>query len=115
MDKKKKRGIYKKIFFRVLLFFMVFYIAIYVSQETGYYEFEQNKRKVLTEEKIKQFDEDVKSGKEINMSDYIVEEAYDYQNSFTKIGKKTSDVIEKIFTSGVSTTVDFLNRIFEGK
>ena len=54
---------YKKIFhgFIWLLFFS--FLVLYFAQAGGYYEDLNNKKASLTEEKVKQFEKDVKEGK----------------------------------------------------
>ena len=49
MDEKKKKKLFNKIMSRIFLFFLIAFTALYVSEATGYYEFEQHNKKVLTE------------------------------------------------------------------
>ena len=47
---KKKRKIFNKVMSRIFLGLLVGFIALYVSEATGYYEFEQHKKVTLTSE-----------------------------------------------------------------
>ena len=71
-ENKKKKNTLDKIFGRIILTILVAFTAIYVSEATGYYEYEQHKKVILTEEKIKEFENDVKNGKNINIKDVIL-------------------------------------------
>ena len=62
----------------------------------GYYEYTSSKKNVLTEEAIKKFEEDVKSGKEIIASNYIEEEK-DYKNKASKIGIEISNFVSNTY------------------
>ncbi len=98
---------YKNIFhgFIWLLFFS--FLVLYFAQAGGYYEDLNNKKTYLTEEKIKQFEEDVKDGKEIKVENYVVNLKKDYGNKVSSFGLFTS----KAFASGFKWT---MNKIFGG-
>lgn len=57
------------------------------------YDYKLKEKKVLTEEQIKKFEEDVKNGIEIDINDYIIKDK-DYSNSITKINGEISNIIE---------------------
>ena len=59
MDDKKKQKIFNKVMTRIFLALLIGFSALYISEATGYYEFEQHKKVTLTEEKIEQFENDV--------------------------------------------------------
>lgn len=54
------------------------------------------KKKELTEEQIKKFEQDIKDGKQIDIDEYVVKEN-NYQNRVTKYNSDISHMIEKIF------------------
>ena len=75
----------------VTVVFLMFYFLggrIYNSRIT--------EKKVLTEEQIKKFEEDVKNNVEIDINEYVFKEE-DYTNQITKINNKISSIIEKGF------------------
>lgn len=84
----------------LLALVIVFFILVF-SSSGGYYEYELNKKSNLTEEAIKQFEQDVKEGREIDINDYVVKEKKDYSNTFSKLGLKLSNKIGTIFKEGV--------------
>ena len=51
MKVEEKKKLCNKIFSRILLALFIAFMAIYVSSATGYYEFEQHNKMILTEEK----------------------------------------------------------------
>ena len=71
--------------------------------KSGYYESHLTRKTLLTNEKIKEFEEDVKAGKEIDLESYYVPEKKDYSSFASKLGKKVtlhlSTGLEKIFNS----------------
>ena len=90
---------YKKIFhgFIWLLFFS--FLVLYFAQAGGYYEDLNNKKASLTEEKVKQFEKDVKEGKEIMKKNY--------SNKVSNFGLFTSKSFAKGFKWG-------MNNLFNG-
>ena len=108
MDKKNKK-IASKIFWKLFLIILTGFTAIYISEATGYYEFEQHNKKVLTEEKIKQFESDIANGKNIDINNYVIEDKTNYESKISKIGEKMSDEVEDIVVGGLNATFKFLN------
>lgn len=112
-ENKKNKKIVNKIFSRILITLLVAFTALYISGETGYYEYELHKQVTLTNEKIKEFEEDVKNGKNINIKDYLIESEIDYSNKISKTGLSISESIGNIIQSGIETAFNFLNKFME--
>ncbi len=111
MENEKVKKIISKIFWKFFLILLVGFTALYISEATGYYEFEQHNKKVLTEEKIKQFEKDVDEGKNIDINDYVVKESNNYESKLSKIGNKISDKIGNTVSKGLEATFNFLNNM----
>jgi len=111
MKKDKKNKIYKFIF---MVFFLSF-LVIYFAEITGYYEYQNHKKASLTAEQIKQFENDVASGKEVDINQYLVVENRDYNNGLTKLASKLSDGISNLVQSGVNNIFKFLSKIVDEK
>ena len=84
-----KKGI--KIF---LIIVLLLYVALYFSYQNGYYEIQNNEKKILTEEMIKEYEEDLKNGVDVTNKEYTVIKK-DYSNAYTKNLLKVSRKIEK--------------------
>lgn len=104
----KKNNIFKIIF--CLLMFI--YLALYFASASGYYDYKNYKKMVLTEEQINKFEEDVKEGKQINIEDYIVVEKSVQNNKIANVGKKLSFAISsslsKVLTKVFKTISKFI-------
>jgi hypothetical protein len=85
----KKDNIFKIVF----CILMLTYLTLYFAGVSGYYEYKNYKKMVLTEEQINKFEEDVKEGKEINVEDYIIEENSNHNNKIANTGKRLSFTI----------------------
>ncbi|MBR2833415.1 MAG: hypothetical protein IKE75_03175 [Bacilli bacterium] len=100
-----KRKFLKKVFRMSISICFITFMALFLSQNTGYLE-HQNRRQVeLTEKQIKKFERDVALGKNIDMKDYLETYDYDYQNKLSKVGLRISNftgngvrrIVEKSF------------------
>ena len=97
---------YKKLFHGFIWFLFLSFMVIYVAQANGYYEDLNNKKSSLTEDKIKQFEKDVKDGKKIKVENYVVNVRKDYSNNVSNFGLYTS----KLFADGFKW---FMTTVFE--
>ncbi len=80
----------------------VTFLALYISQSTGYVEYENSKQVALTEKQIKEFEADVAAGKAIDIKKYVKTNEKNYQNSLSKMGLK----ISKMSQQGVKSVVE---------
>ena len=99
MDKRK---ILKRVFRYSFMICFVTFFALYMSQRTGYVEYENSKQVALTEKQIKKFEADVAAGKKIDMKQYLKTNEKNYQNGISKVGLKISQTAG----SGVKTVVE---------
>ena len=99
-------------FFRILIILFLIYIALYIAMESGYYENKIGERVELTNDRIEQFEKDIKDGKEIDLNDYMIEEDKDYGSKFSKFGVQVSDKTEKFMTKGIQNIFNFIGSLF---
>lgn len=108
---EKTEQILNKIFKKIFLFLLISFTALYISDAAGYSEFKQHNKKVMTEQQIKKFENDVKNGKNLNLNDYLVEDTKNYESKISKIGDSMSHEIEKYVVGGLNNTFKFLNDV----
>lgn len=92
----KKESIFKFI----LLCFIICFLVILFAGKTGYYEKKLRDNSILTEEQIKKFEEDIKNGKSVDISNYVINENKDYTTKLTSdvysVSLKLEKTIDKI-------------------
>ena len=82
---------------RIMVFTTFFlFLALYMTQASGYNEYQQAKRTALTDEEIAIFEQDLKEGKEIKTKEYFKNQEKSYDNRLSKMG------IEKVFQKGMN-------------
>ena len=104
-----------KIFKNILIFLFIIFIALYISQSTGYYEYEQYKKVALTNEQIKQFEKDVKEGKKVDVKNYVSETKKEYGNKISNAGLTISKKIEKYVKNFINSVFDSIGDVVKEK
>lgn len=114
MKTEDRKKLCSKIFSLIFFTLLISFAAIYISSATGYYEFEQHKKMTLTEEKIKEFEKDVKDGKEIDIKEYVINDIPNYENNVSKLGSLISLQLENFIQNGLESTFKFFNKLLQG-
>ena len=94
----------KKIIKVLFMIIVVLFLSLYISKYTNSY---YDNKMIMTDEAIKRFENDLKSGKEIKSSNYLPKEK-DYNNKISKIGMQTSNFIEKSFKKILNYSIKYL-------
>ena len=95
----------KKILKIILLVIIIVYIFLYISYKNGYYIKRNEENTILTEEKIKEYENDLKNGVDVSKKNYIVVHE-NYSNNYSRTFLKVSEKIEKSFDK----TIKFIFR-----
>ncbi len=75
----------------IIIIIIIIYISAYYVASSGYYEYHLQRRTILTNEKIKEFEQDVKNNQNIDIKDYLAYEEIDYTNKLTNLVYSFSD------------------------
>lgn len=104
MNMKYARVVQLTFFVLVILF-----VGLYISQMTGYYQYNESRKTTLTQSAIERFEQDIKEGKEIRAGDYLEEET-DYNNKISNLGMRISQVIEAGFNKAMNAIFNELSK-----
>ena len=113
MKKEDKIKLYQKVFRFFFTIFLIAFLTLYLSQATGYYEFEQHKATTFTKEQIKQFEKDVAAGKNIDMKQYLKNSNKDYSNHMSDLGYQLSSGVGNVVKTGIEGVFGALNKMVE--
>ena len=109
MKNSKKAWI---IFKRCLFILFIAFLINYFSVSSGYYESQINKKTTLTNEKIKEFETDVKNGEYVDIKDYVTDEYVDTSSPMSKVGYNLSELINDFITDKTVKIFKFLGQFF---
>ncbi len=90
----------KKIIKVIIVLLTIVYLFLYFSYRSGYFPKRNEELSLLTEEKIKEYEEDLKNGVDVSKKSYIVVRD-NYDNSYTRFLLRVSSRIEKGFDSTI--------------
>lgn len=90
----------------LIIIVLLIFICCYYVANSGYYEYHLQERTILTNEKIKEFEEDVKNNNNIDVKNYLENEEKDYTNNLTNIVYTISD-------SGTNITRKLFKKFFK--
>lgn len=107
MENKKKKNIFSII---MILFFIIF-MALYFTGVTDIYQYRAHNKMSITKEAMERFESDIDSGKDISIEDYITP-VKDYTNGVSKLGNKTSNMVEEFMSKGIKKTFKLLASLF---
>lgn len=96
----------------VYVIFFLFFCTVLLSV-SGYYQTELQKKTTLTNEAIKQFENDIAQGKDIDINDYVDINKKDYDNNFTKSGRYISEKLNNIISTGIKKTLKIIIKAIE--
>lgn len=98
----------------VLVILFGIYASLYYLSESGYYDYKEYNKMVMTEEAMKQFESDVASGKDITLNDYLETQYKDYSNNVSELGLKTSEALESFITKGIGGFFKVVSKLVTG-
>ena len=91
--------------------FLIF-LAYYIAFASGYYEAKVTRKATITQEKLEEFEEDVKDGKDIDIKDYVNNDNVDYSSPMSKLGTKIASGVDSFMSGAVTDFFNFLGRMF---
>ena len=78
-------------------------------QASGYNEYTRNRENMLTEEQIKEYEEDIEAGKDVTIKDYLNKDKVNYDNKVSDLGLDLSELIGDVFNKGMNAFFNMLN------
>ena len=101
------------IFRRIIIFLFVVFLINYYQVKSGNYISEENKRTILTEEKIREFEDDVKNGDFVDIKDYTENDYVDTTTAVTDIGYEIGEVVNDFINNKVVGFFEYVGQFFK--
>ncbi len=93
----------------IILILLFFFFVLYFMQVSGYSEYTKNKENMLSEEQIKEYEEDIEAGYDVTIKDYLNNDKANYDNKVSELGLDLSYLIEETFNKGMNAFFNMLN------
>lgn len=101
------------IFSRTLTILFIVFLISYFQVNTGTYNSNLQSKTILTEEKIKEFEEDVKNGNYIDIKNYTEPEYVDVSSPLSDIGYNIGESIDDFINNKFTRVVNFIGSLFK--
>ena len=105
----KKDNFVKTVFKLFMIVIFISFLTLYLSQNSGYYQYEQYKKTSFTKEQIQKFEQDIKAGKQVDITNYLDNNVEDYSNKVSNLGLSLSRGIEETVKKGLNKVIELLN------
>lgn len=102
-------------FYIVVLVLFIVFLGLYISSNSGMIDYSSRHRKVLTDKNIKEFEEDIKNNKEIDVKKYVYDDMDKYDNSISKSTLKVSNFLGNSIKSILDFTFGKLEKLVNEK
>lgn len=103
-----------KTLIKVLGLLIIFiFLCSYFIERSGYYEYNLQVRKKLTEEQMKQFEQDVKEGKDIKLDSYLKETTIDYSSQLTRTTSEASIKLNNYLKNIIANAFNMLGKFVQ--
>lgn len=103
----------KKLTKLIIIATLIIFISSYIISESGYYEYTMQQRTIITNEKIKEFEEDIKNNESIDLKKYLNKEQNDYSNKITTLVYNISDNSNKLARKAIKYLFKKLGSLVE--
>ena len=107
MSKKKPN-----IILRLLSLFFVIFMGLYIANISGYYESKIRDKVIVTEEGIKEFEEKVSNGEEIDVKSFLNNERVDYRSNMSNLGDNLTKGFENIIDECAKVFTNVMKSLF---
>ena len=99
-----------KVFRISFIILFAIFITVFISNKYGYYVYQKHEQVTLTQEQIKQFEQDVKDGKNIDLQNYLENTNKDYQTKFSQLGLNVSNSLANIVKNSVDGFFKYVSK-----
>lgn len=110
MKNSKKAWIF---FRRTILLLFVLFLINYYQVESGNYRNEVEQKTIITEEKIREFENDVKNGNFVDIKDYTEENSIDTSTPLTDLGYNIGNELDNILNDKVAKFFNYIGSFFK--
>ena len=102
-----------KLFKLFVVIIITTFIFSYAIEQSGYYEYNLQSKRNLTNKEIKEFERDVKEGKDIDIKDYMKDDNIDYSNNLTKATSNMSIKLNKYIKLILTDSFNIFERLIK--
>ena len=101
-----------KRFLKFLIYSIIMlFLFSYVVEKSGYYEYNLQQQKILTEDSMKRFERDIEKGEDIDINNYLEENKINYSNKLTDTMSSVNISINNYLKKTISNAFKILGKL----
>ena len=87
-------------------------MGLYIANISGYYESKIHDRVIVTEKGIREFEEKIEKGEEIDINSFLNNERVDYSSTLSNLGDKMTSSFEIVIDKCSKIIANILKSLF---
>ena len=99
-------------FLRIVLIIFIIFMGLYISVSNNSCQNQLHDEVILTEANMKEFEEDVKAGKPLDLKKYQNISNHDYGNLFSNTGNFLGKKLDYVMLNGTDDAIKVLKKLF---
>lgn len=99
-------------FLRIITILFIIFMGLYVANISGYYESKIRDKVIVTEEGIREFENKVQMGEEIDVTSYLNNTREDYSSKLSNLGEEITNNLEGFVSESAKIIKDILKSLF---
>ncbi|MBQ8681994.1 MAG: hypothetical protein IJ509_03690 [Bacilli bacterium] len=104
---------HKKFIKYLAIFIVLIFLFSYFLETSGYYEYNLQNKKNLTDAQIEKFESDIKAGKDIDLNSYLESTTIDYSNSLTRTTSEANIRLNAYLKKFITGSFDILGKFIK--
>ena len=107
MEKKNNNVVLK-----IISILFIIFMGLFIANTSGYYESQIHDRMIVTEQGIKEFEDTIKRGDEIDIESFINNTREDYSSKMSNLGDRLTGSLEGFVDEGAKILTGILKSLF---
>lgn len=97
---------------KILGSFFIIFMALYIANQSGYYESKIKDNTIMTDKEIKDFELKVKNGEKIDLSSYMKNNRVDYSSKVSRLGDNITSKLEGFISESAKYVSKVIKTLF---
>ena len=99
-------------FFIILSILFIIFVSYMIAYNSGYYDLEVSKKTLLTQEKLEEFENDIKNEESVDIKNYLTSDYKDYSTPISKVGSNLSASLNNFIENSLGEFFNSLTKLF---
>ncbi len=99
-------------FLKIIGVLFIIFMGLFIANISGYYESRIRNKVIITENGIKEFENKIKNGEEIDINSFFKSKEVDYSSPISRLGDHLTDNLLVVISKGGKFIKDIIKSLF---